>query len=439
MQERLARLVDDASRQWDAVAGLSLDDRLERAHRSRAQLAQDGPAIVESAVRVARMPRKFVERELLSALLLLDALPQFAQAIRPRQLPATSGTTVLEWLPYGVVLGLHSANSPIWVPAVVCMSALVAGNGFVSRPSRRVAGTTDLVLRSLARAWPDGAVSVAHCDLEGVRGLLTAPGIDAIVAHASTATCKQHLATLAAGYGAGTVLRPYIPEASGNDVLMVLQGAELDRAADAIALGAFANAGQLCFSAKRILVDEMLWDALRPALAGAVERIVIGDPGDPATDLARETHGDQSVAEAAFAEALAAGGELIVGRPPDPAAPALTIPRLVLLPRERLTGLQMWRTEIFAPIRGVALVRGIDDAIGLAGDTPFGIGVSVFGGSRADHDRIRASLRVARVLINESPLYQDPHLVVGGIRDSGYGGARPKIEQLVYARRVHTA
>jgi hypothetical protein len=46
---------------------------------------------------------------------------------------------------------------------------------------------------------------------------------------------------------------------------------------------------------------------------------------------------------------------------------------------------------------------------------------------------------VARLLINESPLYQDPYLVVGGVRDSGYGGARPKLEQLVYARRMHTA
>jgi acyl-CoA reductase-like NAD-dependent aldehyde dehydrogenase len=439
MEERLARLVDDASRQWGAVAALPLDDRLDRAHRSRVQLAHDGPAIVESAVRVAKMPRKFVERELQSALLSLDALPAFAEAIRPRVLPATSGATILEWLPYGVVLGLHSANSPIWVPTVVSMSALVAGNAFVSRPSRRVAATTDLVLRSLATSWPEGAIAVANCDRQAVRGLLLAPGIDAIVAHASTETCRQHLAALAEGYANGAVLRPYIPEASGNDALMVLPGADVAKAADAIALGAFAHGGQLCFSAKRILVDKTLWPELRPAVERAVERIVIGDPDDPATDLSRETHGDQSAAEIAFAEALAAGGQLVVGRVPDDVTSGQTIPRLVLLPRERLASLQMWRSEIFAPIRGLVLVRGIDDAIELARDTQFGIGASVFGGSSADHERIRRSLRVARILINESPLYQDAQLVVGGIRDSGYGGARPKIEQLVYARRVHTA
>ena len=64
--------------------------------------------------------------------------------------------------------------------------------------------------------------------------------------------------------------------------------------------------------------------------------------------------------------------------------------------------------------------------------------MSVFGGAAEDHRRIGDALRVARLLINESPLYQDPHLVVGGVGDSGYGGARPKLDQLVYARRVHT-
>jgi acyl-CoA reductase-like NAD-dependent aldehyde dehydrogenase len=436
MEEWLARRVDEASRQQGAVAALSLDERLDRAHRSRARLVAAGPGIVDAAVREARMPRKFVERELRAALLLMDALPEFAEALRPRHLRATSGATVLEWRPFGVVLGLHSANSPIWVPTVVSISALVAGNAVVCRPSRRVVSTTTEVLGALAGPWPEGALAIAACDRAAVPSLLAAAGIDAIVAHASTATCKQHLATLADAYAGGAVLRPYIPEASGNDALIVLPGADVVAAAEAIALGAFANAGQLCFSAKRILVHRSMWSELRPALADAVAAIVIGDPADPGTDLAREINADQSVAETAFTAALAAGGELVVGRLP---AAGETVPRLVLLPRERLAGLELWHREIFAPIRGIVLVDDIVEAIALAGETRFGIGASVFGGVAADHRRIGDGLRVARLLINESPLYQDPHLVVGGVRDSGYGGARPKLEQLVYARRVHTA
>ena len=263
-----------------------------------------------------------------------------------------------------------------------------------------------------------------------------AAGIDAIVAHASTGTCKAHLATLAAGYADGAVLRPYIPEASGNDALLVLPGADIAAAAAAIALGAFANAGQLCFSAKRIVVHRTLWRELEPALVDAVAALVIGDPSTPPPTWPAGSTGTRSVAEAAFTAALAAGGRLVVGGIP---APGETVPRLVLLPRSALGQLDLWRREIFAPIRGIALVEDAVDAVALANDTPFGIGVSVFGGQGEDHRRIGDAVRVARLLINESPLYQDPHLVVGGVGDSGYGGARPKLEQLVYARRVHTA
>ena len=111
-----------------AVAALSLDERLARAARARAALAAAGPGVVDAAVAEASQPRRFARRELESALGLLDALPVLAEAIRPRPVPATSGSTLLEWAPYGVVLGWHAANSPVWVPTVVAASALVAGN-----------------------------------------------------------------------------------------------------------------------------------------------------------------------------------------------------------------------------------------------------------------------------------------------------------------------
>ena len=417
-----------------AVAALSLDERLARAARSRSELASVGPAVVDAAVREAGMPRKFAERELSSALLLLDALPTFAEPLRGHPVPAVSGTTTLEWHPYGVVLGLHAANSPVWVPTVVSMSALVAGNAVVCRPSRRVAATTAGVLAALAAPWPAESVQVVDCPRGDVPALLIDPGIDAIVAHAATSTCVVHLGVLAEAYARGTVMRPYIAEASGNDALIVLPGADLAAATRAIVLGAFANAGQLCFSAKRILIAEELWPAVRPLLEIAAAQIVVGDPDDPATDLASRLAADQRAAEAACAQALDVGGSLVVGHMPTSGG---TAPRLVLLPRDRIAELELWRQEIFAPIRGVVLCNGVDDAIRLAADTRFGIGVSVFGGTPDDHARIGATLRVGRLLIDESPLYQDPQLVVGGVRDSGFGGARPKLEQLVYARRVH--
>ena len=245
-----------------------------------------------------------------------------------------SGTTRLEWAPYGVVLGWHAANSPVWVPTLVASSALAAGNAVVCRPSSRVRATTGRVLEALAEAWPAGAVVVADLPGPVAEPLVWHPGVGLVVAHASSATCKRHLAGLGRAYEAGAPLRPYIPEGSGNDAMIVLPGADLDAAAAAAALGGFANAGQLCMSAKRMIVHDAVWEDFRPRLVAAVGALVVGDPDDERTDIGPLAEGPaRARARAALAEALAAGGEVLVGDGEDGAH---FTPTVVSLPRGAL-------------------------------------------------------------------------------------------------------
>ncbi|HSI31800.1 MAG TPA: aldehyde dehydrogenase family protein [Miltoncostaeaceae bacterium] len=415
-----------------AVAALSLDERLARTARARVTLAAAGPAVVDAAVAEAGRPRRFARRELESALGLLDALPALAEAIRPRPVPATSGSTLLEWAPYGVVLGWHAANSPVWVPTVVAASALAGGNAVLARPSSRARRTGALVLEALGSAWPSGAI--VRVDLPGPEAepLVWDPNVHAVVVHASTATCKRQLASLGAAYAAGARLRPYIAEGSGNDAMIVLAGADLDRAAQAAAIGGFANAGQLCMAAKRIIVERPAWEGFRPRLAAAVAGLRVGDPDDEDTDVGPLPEGRaRQEARAALVEALARGGEVLAGE--GERGPHFT-PTVVLLPRAALD-VALWRQESFAPLRGLTLAEDAADALALANDTPYGLGAAVFGPG----EEVVAGLRAARVMVDEGPLYQDPHVVVGGIGDSGTAGARPKLEQLVFARRVHRA
>lgn len=419
-----------------AVEALGLDERLARAARGRAALAAAGARVVDAAVAEVGQPRRFARRELESALGLLDALPALAEAIRPRPVPAVSGATLLEWAPYGVVLGWHSANSPVWVPTLVAASALVAGNAVLARPSSRTRATTGIVLEALAGAWPADAVVVVDLPGPVAEPLVWDPGVHAVVTHASSATCKRQLAGLGRAYAAGARLRPYIPEGSGNDAMIVLAGAGLDAAARAAALGGFANGGQLCMAAKRIIVERPAWEGFRPRLAAAVAALRVGDPDDEATDVGPLAEGPtRARARAALAEALAHGGALVAGQGERGAH---FTPTVVHLPRGALD-VALWREESFAPLRGLVLADDADDALALANDTPYGLGAAVFGGRDGAAERVVAGLRAARVLVDEGPLYQDPLLVVGGVGDSGTAGARPKLEQLVFARRVHRA
>jgi acyl-CoA reductase-like NAD-dependent aldehyde dehydrogenase len=429
-----ADLVERAVRAQPVVAAMTFDERLERVAVARASLEAEGAVIVEASLRESGQTIGFARRELKSALDLLDALPVMVDAIRPRPAPAVSGETRLEYHPYGVVFGWHAANSPVWVPTVVAASALVAGNSVIGRPSRRAQETTSRVLRALAQAWPADSVQVVEVEPEAAEALIADPRIGAVVAHGSTATCRRHMSRLARAYEDGVPFRPYIPEASGNDPAIVLSGADLEQAARAIAVGAFMNAGQLCMAAKRIIVESRIWSEFSPLLVREVEALRLGDPAREETDVAPLGDGPgRGRARTAMAEALALGGEIITGRGED--GPFFT-PTIILLPRSAAETM-LWSEESFAPLRGLMLAADPADAVAVANADSHGLGASVFGPDDGSlHDVIRP-LRAARIVVNEDPLYQDPHFVVGGIGNSGLFGARPKLEQLVYARRVH--
>ena len=429
-------LVARAAHAQPAVAEMSFDERFERIAASRAALETEGAVIVEAALRESGQTIRFARRELQSALDVLDALPAMADEIRPRPVSAVSGETRLEYQPYGVVFGWHAANSPVWVPTVVAASALVAGNAVVCRPSRRAKETTTRVLRAIGQAWPSDAVQIVETEPEEAEALIAHPRIGAVVAHGSTATCRRHFDRLARAYADGVPFRPYIPEASGNDPAIVLAGADLEKAAHAIAVGAFMNAGQLCMAAKRIIVESRIWSEFRPLLVREVEAMRLGDPAREETDIAPLGDGPgRGRARTAMAEALALGGEIVTGRGED--GPFFT-PTIILLPRAAVATM-LWSEESFAPLRGLMLAADPGDAVEVANADTHGLGASIFGPDDGSLHGIIRHLRAARVIVNEDPLYQDPHFVVGGVGNSGLFGARPKLEQLVYARRVHFA
>ena len=420
-----------------AVAALPLDARLLRIESAAKRLADLADEIVELEVGEVGMPRRFARRELQSALLFLEHLREFADEIRPRLVPSATGTTRLSFEPYGVVFGWHAANAPVWVPAIVGASAVVAGNALIARPSRRASRTTRRVLEIMSESLPEYALQVLPDEVspQEAESLIWHPGVHAVVAHASTATCKRHLARLGAAYMDGALLRPYIPEASGNDAFVVLEGADLPRTAIALAVAAFANGGQLCMSAKRIICERAVWDEFRPLLVEAVGSLVLGDPAHIDTDIAPLPEGEpRRRARAMLAEALAFGGEVIAGVGED--GPFFT-PTIVRLPLEAVDA-ELWSEECFAPLRGLVVADGANEVARLARESRYGLGIAVFG-PREAAEALAREVRTGRVMINADPLTQDPHLVVGGVADSGVLGARPKLEQLVFARRIHDA
>ncbi|MBC7105288.1 MAG: aldehyde dehydrogenase family protein, partial [Firmicutes bacterium] len=117
-------------------------------------------------------------------------------------------------------------------------------------------------------------------------------------------------------------------------------------------------------------------------------------------------------------------------------------PTLVEFPKERLLGVRdedkpdLWVEESFAPVRSLVVFDTVEEAVRLANDAHSALGAALFGPEELALDMAR-EIEAGRVIVNESPLYGDIYLPVGGVRDSGLYGATDKITEVTYVKRIH--
>jgi len=449
----LREKIHRAFRAKGLVRSLPLEDRLARIRRVGEKVAAEREAFVQLMIGEAGQVQKFAAWEVDRLLRTAQEFGQLLDLIRPREIPAAGGRNLLRFEPYGVVGILTASNVPLLVPFYTLASSLGGGNAAVLKPSGASPLTARKLFDLLAPEWPDGAVQFSTCSGEAAaQEFMENPEVDVFLTYAGSAVGKDNLIKLGR-YLEGTKrqvggcmlhvggrMKKYIPELAGNDPFLVLPGADLERAAAAAVLGGFANAGQLCIAAKRLLVHRDLFEPFTARVMAGLERLKVGDPRDPATDIGPV--GKQATLNLAvyqMEDALAKGGRLLFGgRCEEP----FFYPTLIALDKDVILGRSefekpfLWVEECFAPVRSLVVFDSEEEALALAADSAYALGASLFG-DEARCLALAARLDAGRVMINEGPLYGDLYLPVGGVRDSGLYGATHKIEEVTYMKRVH--
>jgi succinate-semialdehyde dehydrogenase/glutarate-semialdehyde dehydrogenase len=217
---------------------------------------------------------------------------------------------------------------------------------------------------------------------------------------------------------AGRALKKQVLELGGSDPFIVLEDADITKAAQAAVPARFTNAGQSCINAKRfIVVDEVAEDFIA-AFVEKAGQLKLGDPFAPDTrmgpmaraDLRQTLHGQVS-------RSLAAGAVLRLGGAPAQGAGFFYPPTIL----DQVTPeMAAFREETFGPLAAVIRARNSEDALALANHTEFGLGASLW---TADPDRAKAlahRIEAGAVFINATTA-SDPRLPFGGIKQSGYG------------------
>ncbi|MDG4834258.1 aldehyde dehydrogenase family protein [Solwaraspora sp. WMMD1047] len=373
--------------------------------------------------------RRETSREVARACANLEVAAAEAVRLRGEAIPvpgaARLAVTVPE--PVGVVAAITPFNRPLNQVVVKLAPAIAAGCTVVLKPSERTPLTALAFAELLLEAGlPAGMLAVVTGDPRTVGPALTGHPLIDMVTFTGSVPAGRAVAAAAAG-------RKLLLELGGNDPLIVLDDADLDRAASLAADGAFATAGQSCRGIKRVIVTAAVADAFVSRLVVAAAAKRCGDPRDPATDVGPlvDEPAATEVLDRVHA-AVAAGARLLLGGTREGALVPPTV--LDRVPADAV----LVTEETFGPVAPVIRVRDADEAVAVANSTAYGLQAGVLTRDSDAFWRIAERLRVGAVNLGEGPHYDSPHIPFGGVKASGYGreGMRYAIREMSVAKTI---
>ncbi|WP_085908562.1 phosphonoacetaldehyde dehydrogenase [Kiloniella majae] len=227
--------------------------------------------------------------------------------------------------------------------------------------------------------------------------------------------------------------RRTVLELGGNAPLIVMEDADLDKAAELAVSGATKNSGQRCTAVKRILVVEEIADEFSKRVLEKAQKIKYGDPMDPETDLGCVIDAESaSMFERRVNDAVEVGAKLLYGNNRDGALYPPTVVDHVPFDCELV------REETFGPAIPIIRVKDIDDAIRVSNSTAFGLSSGVCTDNFKYIQRFIKELRTGTVNVWEVPGYRIEMSPFGGIKDSGLGYKEGVIEAMKSYTNVKT-
>ncbi len=328
----------------------------------------------------------------------------------------------------GVISAITPFNHPLNMVAHKLAPAIATNNRVVLKPTELTPLTALLLADILYEAGlPPEMLSVVTGNPATMGdAMITDPDAD-LVTFTGSVRVGKYIADKA-GY------KRLVLELGGNDPLIVMGDADLDKAADLAIAGATKNSGQRCTAVKRILAVESIAGELAAKLVARTRKLRAGDPMDPETDIGTVINEPAArLFEARVAAAVERGAEVLLGEPRQGALFPPTVVDRVPFDAELV------HEETFGPV--VPIIRCPDDieaVIRISNSTAYGLSSGVCT-NRLDHiTRFVNELEVGTVNIWEVPGYRIEMSPFGGIKDSGLGYKEGVIEAMRSFTNVKT-
>jgi len=333
--------------------------------------------------------------------------------------------------PLGVILAIMPWNFPFWQLFRFAAPAWMAGNTVLLKHAPgtpRCALAIERLVREASGGGADLLLQLFLSD-EQAAEVLARPEIAAVTLTGSSRAGKSVAAT------AGAALKPAVMELGGSDPFVVLDDADLARAAEVGVAARCLNSGQSCIGAKRFLVHAAVYDRFRDDFVARMRSQRVGDPRAEDTQIGPLARADlRDLLAQQVDDALAHGARALCGGA-VPDGPGAFYPPTVLEGVDETA--RAFREELFGPVAVLYRVASDEEAIALANATVYGLGASVWTRDRERAERFTRQLDCGSVFVN-GLVKSDPRLPFGGVKESGFGRelGREGIREFVNVKTV---
>ncbi|MEC5158060.1 aldehyde dehydrogenase family protein [Chryseobacterium sp. MP_3.2] len=400
-------LADKSFKDWRVV---SFSQRQKFLEKLADLLEKEIPKLAKNITKEMHKPISESKAEIEKSILMIRYYAAAENILVPEKIKTEFRVSEVHTVPKGVILGVMPWNFPFWQVLRFAVPAILAGNTVVLKHASICFGSGNLMEAAFLKAgFPKGIfqnLEIGHSEVQKVLENSTVKGVSLTGSEKAGA----EVASIA-----GKQIKKSLLELGGSDAFIILDDANLKKAAKTGAEARLQNCGQACNAGKRFIIQKNIEKEFMPLFLEEYKLFVPGDPFKKETKLSGMARPDLAdELEKQYKKAIKYGAEIIL--PLERISDNEFNPGLIKVK----AGNPILQEELFGPLGMVMIAKNDKEALQLANDIPFGLSNAVWTKNKKRQKFFIENLESGTVSLNKKSS-SDPRLPFGGAKSSGYG------------------